>query len=315
MDKKYIMSLDAGTTSCRAILFNFDGSIHKVSQKEFKQYYPNDGWVEHDAIEIWGTMMGVMRESIELSGISPREIHCIGITNQRETTVIWNKKTGKPIYNAIVWQCRRTASYCNELENNGYSNMINEKTGLTIDAYFSATKIKWILDNVSGARKMAEEGDLLFGTIDTWLIWNLTRGRVHVTDYTNASRTMLFNINTLKWDDELLSIFDIPKNMLPDVKPSSYIFGYTDKDMLSSSEIPITGCAGDQQASLFGQKCFDIGDVKNTYGTGCFVMMNTGDNIVKSNKGLITTIAWGTSEGVQYALEGSIFIGGSLIQW
>lgn len=313
--KKYIMALDAGTTSCRAILFNVDGTIHKLSQKEFKQYYPDDAWVEHDALEIWGTMMGVMREVIEFSGVSPKEIHCIGITNQRETTVVWDKNTGKPIYNAIVWQCRRTAQMCLEFEEKGLGEMIRLKTGLPIDAYFSASKIKWILDNVDGAMEKANNGELLFGTIDTWLIWNLTRGREHVTDYSNASRTMLFNINELAWDDELLELFRVPKSMMPTPMPSNSIFGHTDKEMLASSQIPISGCAGDQQASLFGQKCLDIGDVKNTYGTGCFVMMNTGENIIRSNNGLITTIAWGIGDKVQYALEGSIFIAGSLIQW
>lgn len=313
--EKYIMSLDAGTTSCRAIIFDTLGNIVKISQKEFKQYYPNDAWVEHDAIEIWATMMGVMREVIEISAISPKDIACIGITNQRETTVVWDKNTGKPIYNAIVWQCRRTADYCEKLESEGYSELIKDKTGLKIDAYFSATKIKWILDEVDGAREKAENGDLIFGTIDTWLIWNLTRGVSHVTDYTNASRTMLFNISELKWDKELLDIFNIPSSMMPKACPSNHVFGHTDKEMLAGARIPISGCAGDQQASLFGQSCFNKGDLKNTYGTGCFVMMNTGDKLIKSKNGLLTTIAWGIDDKVEYALEGSIFIGGSLIQW
>lgn len=315
MNKKYIMALDAGTTSCRAILFDKEGNIVRISQKEFTQYYPHSAWVEHDAMEIWGTMMGVMREVIETSLISPEDISCIGITNQRETTVVWNKETGKPIYNAIVWQCRRTADYCEELEKEGYSEVVKSKTGLKIDAYFSATKIKWILENVEGARELADEGKLLFGTIDTWLIWNLTRGKSHVTDYTNASRTMIFNINNLTWDKDLIEKFDIPESMLPEVKASSTIFGHTDEKMLAGARIPISGCAGDQQASMFGQACFDIGDVKNTYGTGCFVMMNTGNKPIYSNYGLLTTIAWGIDNEVEYALEGSIFIGGSLIQW
>ncbi|WP_437130414.1 glycerol kinase GlpK [Peptostreptococcus russellii] len=315
MNKKYIMALDAGTTSCRAILFDKEGNIVRISQKEFTQYYPHSAWVEHDAMEIWGTMMGVMREVIETSLISPEDISCIGITNQRETTVVWNKETGKPIYNAIVWQCRRTADYCEELEKEGYSEVVKSKTGLKIDAYFSATKIKWILENVEGARELADEGKLLFGTIDTWLIWNLTRGKSHVTDYTNASRTMIFNINNLTWDKDLIEKFDIPESMLPEVKASSTIFGHTDEKMLAGARIPISGCAGDQQASMFGQACFDIGDVKNTYGTGCFVMMNTGSKPIYSNYGLLTTIAWGIDNEVEYALEGSIFIGGSLIQW
>ncbi len=315
MEQKYIMSLDAGTTSCRAILFQKNGNIVKISQKEFAQYYPEDGWVEHDALEIWGTMMGVVREVIEMTGISPNDISCIGITNQRETTVVWDKNTGKPVYNAIVWQCRRTADYCDKIEKAGYSEIIKKKTGLKIDAYFSATKIRWILDNIEGTREKATNGDLIFGTIDTWLIWNLTRGKYHVTDYTNASRTMLFNIEKLEWDEDLLELFEIPKSMLPKVKQSSCIFGKTDKGMLAGAQIPISGCAGDQQASLFGQICLNAGDIKNTYGTGCFVMMNTGEKLIQSKHGLLTTIAWGINGKVEYALEGSIFIGGSLIQW
>ncbi|MBC2575775.1 glycerol kinase GlpK [Peptostreptococcus canis] len=315
MEQKYIMSLDAGTTSCRAILFQKNGNIVKISQKEFAQYYPEDGWVEHDALEIWGTMMGVVREVIEMTGISPNDISCIGITNQRETTVVWDKNTGKPVYNAIVWQCRRTADYCDKIEKAGYSEIIKKKTGLKIDAYFSATKIRWILDNIEGTKEKATNGDLIFGTIDTWLIWNLTRGKYHVTDYTNASRTMLFNIEKLEWDEDLLELFEIPKSMLPKVKQSSCIFGKTDKGMLAGAQIPISGCAGDQQASLFGQICLNAGDIKNTYGTGCFVMMNTGEKLIQSKHGLLTTIAWGINGKVEYALEGSIFIGGSLIQW
>lgn len=315
MDKKYIMALDQGTTSSRAIIFNKSGEIIRVAQKEFSQIFPKPGWVEHDAMEIWGSQSGVLREVIETAGIRPDEIASIGITNQRETTVVWDKHTGKPIYNAIVWQCRRTSDICDELKDKGLEEQIREKTGLIIDAYFSATKLKWILDNVEGAREKAEKGDLLFGTIDTWLIWNLTRGKVHVTDYTNASRTMMFNINTLKWDEDILAELGIPKVMLPDVKPSSYLYGYTDEHMLAGAEIPISGCAGDQQAALFGQTCFDEGTAKNTYGTGCFLLMNTGSKPVKSQNGLLTTIAWGIGGEINYALEGSIFVAGASIQW
>ena len=315
MDKKYIISLDQGTTSSRCIIFDKKGNIVKVAQKEFKQIYPKPGWVEHDAMEIWGSQSGVMREAVDTAGIDPREIAAIGITNQRETTIVWDKNTGKPIYNAIVWQCRRTSDISDGLKEKGYEEMIREKTGLIIDAYFSATKIKWILDNVEGAREKAEKGDLLFGTVDTWLIWKLTNGKVHVTDYTNASRTMMFNIHDLKWDDEILEILNIPKSMLPDVKPSSYIYGYTDTSMFSDVEIPISGCAGDQQSALFGQMCFEEGSAKNTYGTGCFLLMNTGERPVKSENGLLTTIAWGIDGKVEYALEGSIFMGGASIQW
>lgn len=315
MDRKYIMALDQGTTSSRAILFDKEGNVVATSQKEFTQFYPKVGWVEHNPMEIWGSQSGVMREVLETNSIRPEEVCAIGITNQRETTIVWEKSTGKPIYNAIVWQCRRTSEICDELKEKGYEKLIKDKTGLILDAYFSATKIKWILDNVEGAREKAENGELLFGTVDTWLIWNLTRGKVHVTDYTNAARTMLYNIKELKWDDEILEILDIPKSMLPDVKPSSYIYGHTDEGMLSGAQIPIAGCAGDQQAALFGQTCFEEGSAKNTYGTGCFMLMNTGENIVESKHGLLTTIAWGVDGKVEYALEGSIFIGGASIQW
>lgn len=315
MEKKYIMSLDQGTTSSRAILFDKEGNIVSSSQKEFTQYYPKPGWVEHNAMEIWGSQSGVMREVIETNSIRPEEVAAIGITNQRETTVVWDKHTGKPVYNAIVWQCRRTSAICDKLKKDGYDTKIKEKTGLLMDAYFSGTKIKWILDNVQGAREKAENGDLLFGTIDTWLIWNLTRGKVHVTDYSNAARTMLYNIKELKWDDEILELLDIPKSMLPEVKPSSCVYGYTDEAMLAGAQIPISGCAGDQQSALFGQTCFEEGSAKNTYGTGCFMLMNTGEKMVESKNGLLTTIAWGVDGKVEYALEGSIFIGGAAIQW
>lgn len=309
------MAFDQGTTSCRAILFDREGKIVGVSQQEFAQIYPKPGWVEHDAMEIWGTQSGVARQVLEVNGIRPDEIAAIGITNQRETTLVWDKNTGRPVYNAIVWQCRRTADICEELKAKGYEDLIREKTGLVIDAYFSGTKIKWILDNVEGAREKAERGDLLFGTMDTWLIWNLTRGKVHVTDYTNASRTMIFNINTLEWDDELLEILNIPKSMLPEVRPSSEIYGTTDERTFGGANIPIAGDAGDQQAALFGQACFEEGMAKNTYGTGCFLLMNTGEKPVKSENGLLTTIAWGIDGKVNYALEGSIFIAGAAIQW
>ncbi|GAA3661667.1 glycerol kinase GlpK [Asaccharospora irregularis] len=315
MQKEYIMALDQGTTSSRAILFNRQGEIIKIAQKEFTQIYPKGGWVEHDPMEIWGSQSGVMREVIETAGIAPSEIASIGITNQRETTVVWDKHTGKPIYNAIVWQCRRTSDICDDLKNRGLEDKIKEKTGLLIDAYFSATKVKWILDNVEGAREKAQNGELLFGTIDTWLIWNLTRGKVHVTDYSNASRTMMYNIKQLKWDEDILRELGIPKTMLPEVKPSSYVYGNTDEQMLAGARIPISGCAGDQQAALFGQTCFEEGTAKNTYGTGCFLLMNTGENLVKSKHGLLTTIAWGIDNKIEYALEGSIFMGGASIQW
>lgn len=313
--EKYILSFDAGTTSSRAIIFNKKGQIINVAQKEFQQIYPKAGWVEHDPMEIWASQSGVAREVLEKSAIRPDQIVGIGITNQRETTIVWDKNTGKPIYNAIVWQCRRTASYCERLKENDWIDKIRDKTGLVVDAYFSATKIAWILDNVEGAREKAERGDLLFGTVDTWLVWNLTRGKVHVTDYSNASRTMLFNIKDLKWDDEILDVLNIPKAMMPEVKDSSCIYGYTDEHTYGGARIPIAGIAGDQQAALFGQNCFKPGMVKNTYGTGCFVLMNTGQEMIRSKNGLLTTIAWGIDGKVSYALEGSVFIAGAAIQW
>lgn len=311
---KYIMSLDQGTTSSRCILFDKTGSIVSLAQKEFSQIYPKPGWVEHNPMEIWSSQIGVVTEVMAKINAVSEDIEAIGITNQRETTVVWDKNTGIPVYNAIVWQCRRTADTCEALKLKGYDILIKEKTGLILDAYFSGTKIKWILDNVEGARKKAEKGDLLFGTIDSWLIWNLTKGKVHVTDYSNASRTLLYNIHELKWDNELLEIFDIPINMMPEVKPSSCVYGYTDTSLIGG-RIPIAGAAGDQQADLFGQTCFEEGTAKNTYGTGCFMLMNTGENIVKSSKGLLTTIAWGIDGKVEYALEGSVFIAGAVIQW
>ncbi|WP_058486755.1 glycerol kinase GlpK [Defluviitalea phaphyphila] len=313
--KKYIMAVDQGTTSCRAILFDHEGNIVNIAQKEFKQIYPKPGWVEHDPMEIWGTQSGVMQEVIETSSVKVDEIAAIGITNQRETTVIWDKNTGKPIYNAIVWQSRQTSSICEDLIQQGYEEYIKKATGLVIDPYFSGTKIKWILDNVEGAREKAKKGELLFGTIDTWLIWNLTRGEVHVTEYSNASRTMLFNIETLTWDDKILKILDIPKEMLPEVKDSSEIYGYTHEKIFGGARIPIAGAAGDQQAALFGQSCFLEGMAKNTYGTGAFILMNTGNKKITSQKGLLTTIAWGYKGKITYALEGSIFSAGASIQW
>lgn len=313
--EKYILSFDAGTTSSRAIIFNKKGQIINVAQKEFQQIYPKAGWVEHDPMEIWASQSGVAREVLEMSAIRPDQIVGIGITNQRETTLVWDKNTGKPVYNAIVWQCRRTASYCERLKEKGWIDKIRDKTGLVVDAYFSATKIAWILDNVEGAREKAERGDLLFGTVDTWLVWNLTRGKVHVTDYSNASRTMLFNIKDLKWDDEILEALNIPRSMMPEVKDSSCIYGYTDEHTYGGARIPIAGIAGDQQAALFGQNCFKPGMVKNTYGTGCFVLMNTGQEMIRSKNGLLTTIAWGIDGNVSYALEGSVFIAGAAIQW
>ena len=313
--EKYILSFDAGTTSSRAIIFDKKGQIINVAQKEFQQIYPKAGWVEHDPMEIWASQSGVAREVLEKSAIRPDQIVGIGITNQRETTIVWDKNTGKPIYNAIVWQCRRTASYCERLKEKDWIDKIRDKTGLVVDAYFSATKIAWILDNVEGAREKAERGDLLFGTVDTWLVWNLTRGKVHVTDYSNASRTMLFNIKDLKWDDEILDVLNIPKAMMPEVKDSSCIYGYTDEHTYGGARIPIAGIAGDQQAALFGQNCFKPGMVKNTYGTGCFVLMNTGQEMIRSKNGLLTTIAWGIDGKVSYALEGSVFIAGAAIQW
>jgi len=313
--KKYILAFDQGTTSSRAILFDKAGSIVGVAQQEFTQIFPQSGWVEHDAMEIWGSQSGVARQVLEKTGIRPEEVAAIGITNQRETTVVWNKHTGRPVYNAIVWQCRRTASICDTLKAKGWDDKIREKTGLIIDAYFSGTKVKWILDNVEGARAQAEKGELLFGNIDTWLIWNLTRGKVHVTDYTNASRTMLFNIKTLEWDAAILKELDIPRAMLPEVKPSSCVYGVTDEHTFGGADIPIAGAAGDQQAALFGQACFEAGMAKNTYGTGCFMLMNTGEAPIMSKNGLLTTIAWGINNKVVYALEGSIFVAGASIQW
>lgn len=315
MEKKYILALDQGTTSSRAIIFDKDGQIIKIAQNEFTQYYPKPGWVEHDPMEIWGTQSGVASQVLETAGIRSEEIATIGITNQRETTVVWDKTTGRPVYNAIVWQCRRTAGLCDELKERGLEGYIRENTGLVIDAYFSGTKIKWILDNVEGARERAERGDLLFGTIDTWLIWNLTRGEVHVTDYSNAARTMIYNIKDLCWDENLLEELEIPASMLPEVRPSSEIYGWTDPHIFGGAGIPISGIAGDQQAALFGQACFEAGMAKNTYGTGCFMLMNTGEKIVPSKKGLLTTIAWGVDGKVEYALEGSIFVAGAVVQW
>ena len=311
---EYIMAFDAGTTSSRCIIFNRKGEICEVAQKELTQHYPKAGWVEHNADAIWSTQISVAVEAMARLGISALDIAGIGITNQRETTVVWDKETGIPVYRAIVWQCRRTADYCNELKNSGYSDMIRDKTGLMIDAYFSGTKIKWILDNVEGARQKAKEGKLLFSTVDTWLIWKLTNGKVHVTDYSNASRTMLFNIHTLEWDEEILDLLDIPKSMLPQVKESSCIYGESDSSFFGQS-IPIAGVAGDQQAALFGQTCFEMGEAKSTYGTGCFLLMNTGEKPVKSDNGLVTTIAWGLGGKVNYALEGSVFVAGASIQW
>lgn len=311
---KYIMSLDQGTTSSRAMLVNRQGEIVSMAQREFDQIYPKPGWVEHDAMEIWAVQVGVAQQAMRHVGIEFHDIDAIGITNQRETTVVWDKKTGKPVYNAIVWQCRRTADYCDELKKQGLETKVREKTGLPIDAYFSATKLKWILDNVEGARERAENGDLLFGTIDTWLIWNLTKGKVHATDYSNAARTMLFNIKELKWDRELLELFGIPKQMLPELMDSSCKYGSTDH-LIFGGEIPIGSAVGDQQAALFGQACFEAGDTKNTYGTGGFLLMNTGDKPVASKNGLLTTIGWKIGEEITYALEGSVFIAGAAVQW
>ena len=312
--EEYIMALDAGTTSNRAILFNKRGAIISVAQKEFTQIFPQPGWVEHNANEIWSSMLGVAVEAMTKAGATYHDIKGIGITNQRETTIVWDKNTGEPIYNAIVWQCRRTSKYADQLKAEGLDEFFRNKTGLVIDAYFSATKLKWILDNVEGAREKAERGDLLFGTVDTWLVWKLTRGKAHVTDYSNASRTMMYNINNLCWDEEILDMFKIPKCMLPEVLPSSYIYGMADRHLFGG-EIPIACLAGDQQAALFGQTCFSAGDAKNTYGTGCFLLMNTGHTPVFSKNGLVTTIAWGIDGKIYYALEGSIFIAGASIQW
>jgi glycerol kinase len=311
--EKFILALDQGTTSSRAIVFDRNGLPIVTAQKEFIQHYPKPGWVEHDPEEIWSTQAGVALEAITKAGIESVNIAAIGITNQRETTIVWNRKTGKPVHNAIVWQDRRTAEFCDQLKKDGHSRTILEKTGLIIDAYFSATKIKWILDNVKGARKLAEDGQLAFGTVDSWLIWNLTRGKLHVTDVTNASRTMLFNIHTLKWDDDLLKIFNIPSNMLPEVKSSSEVYGNTEGQF--STQIPVAGIAGDQQAALFGQMCIEPGMVKNTYGTGCFMVMNIGNKPIESKSRLLTTIAWKIGNDTQYAIEGSIFIAGAVVQW
>ena len=311
---KYIMALDAGTTSNRCILFNKKGEICSMAQHSFKQYFPQPGWVEHDANEIWASILGVAVEAMGKVDAVAEDIAAIGITNQRETTIVWDKNTGEPVCPAIVWQCRRTSEYCDSLKEKGLTDIFRAKTGLVIDAYFSGTKVKWILDNVSGAREKAEVGDLIFGTVETWLIWKLTKGAVHVTDYSNASRTMLFNINTLEWDEDILTELDIPKSMLPEAKPSSYVYGYSDSSFFGG-EIPIAGAAGDQQAALFGQTCFTAGEAKNTYGTGCFLLMNTGEKPVYSNNGLVTTIAWGLDGKVNYALEGSIFVAGAAIQW
>ena len=311
---KYIMALDAGTTSNRCILFDEKGEICSIAQKEFTQYFPKPGWVEHDANEIWSSQLGVAVEAMAKLGIGADDIAAIGITNQRETTIVWDKSTGEPVYNAIVWQCRRTSEYCDTLKDKGLTDKFREKTGLIIDAYFSGTKLKWILDNVYGVRERAEKGELLFGTVETWLIWKLTKGKAHVTDYSNASRTLLFNIKDLTWDKEILEELNIPESMLPEPKPSSYVYGYSDASFFGK-EIPISGAAGDQQAALFGQTCFNPGEAKNTYGTGCFMLMNTGENPVYSNNGLVTTIAWGLDGKVNYALEGSIFVAGASIQW
>ena len=311
---KYVMALDAGTTSNRCVLFDEAGNICSMAQKEFRQFFPNPGWVEHDANEIWSTQLGVAVEAMNRINAKASDIAAIGITNQRETAIVWNKETGEPIYNAIVWQCRRTSDIADELKAKGLEECYRKKTGLIIDAYFSATKLKWLLDHVEGARKLAEEGKLLFGTVETWLIWKFTKGKVHVTDYSNASRTMLFNINTLEWDQEILDELNIPRNMLPKPMPSSCVYGYTDPSFLGDA-IPIAGAAGDQQAALFGQTCFREGEAKNTYGTGCFLLMNTGEKPVFSNNGLVTTIAWGLDGKVNYALEGSIFVAGAAIQW
>ena len=310
----YLLSLDQGTTSSRAILFDREQNILGVAQKEFTQFYPREGWVEHDPMEVWSSQYGVMMEVIAQSGVNPAEIAAIGITNQRETTIVWDKETGEPVYHAIVWQCRRTSEYCDTLKEKGLVDTFRAKTGLVIDAYFSGTKLRWILENVEGVRERAEKGELLFGTVETWLIWKLTKGRVHVTDYSNASRTMLFNINTLEWDDEILAELNIPKCMLPEAKPSSFVYGESDPQFFGGP-IPIGGAAGDQQAALFGQTCFNAGEAKNTYGTGCFMLMNTGEKPVFSKNGLVTTIAWGLDGKVNYALEGSIFVAGAAIQW
>lgn len=311
---QYILALDQGTTSSRSLVFDKQGSIISSAQKEFTQIYPQPGWVEHDAEEIWGTQFGTMAEAVAKAGINMKQVAAIGITNQRETTVVWDRKTGQPVYNAIVWQDRRTASYCDELKAAGNASVIQQKTGLIIDAYFSATKLKWILDNVTGVREKAEKGELAFGTIDSWLTWKLTNGEVHVTDVSNASRTMLFNIHSLHWDEELLHLFNIPASVLPEVKPSSMVLGVTG-NIIPDSRIPIAGIAGDQQSALFGQMCTQPGMVKNTYGTGCFMLMNTGEKAILSKNNLLTTIAWEIDGKTEYALEGSVFIAGAVVQW
>ena len=313
--KRYVLAVDQGTTSCRAIIFDNNSEIVSVAQKEITQIYPFSGWVEHNAEEIWTSQLFVIKKAIAESGIPQNKIEAIGITNQRETTVIWDKATGKPIHNAIVWQCRRTAAICDELKEAGLDEIIRDKTGLVVDAYFSGTKIKWLLDNVPGARKRAEKGELLFGTIDSWLIWNLSGRKVHITDFTNASRTLLFNIHDLKWDEEILTMLDIPPALLPEVRENSEIYGYTDSEALEGPAIAIAGSAGDQHAALFGQTCFLPGMAKNTYGTGCFLLMTTGEKAIKSSHGLLTTIAWSINGRVKYALEGSVFIAGAAVQW
>lgn len=316
MKKKYVLSLDQGTTSSRAIIFDKKGEIAGSAQKEIKQIFPKPGWVEHDPMEIWGSQTGVAKEAVESCSVNTDEIAAIGITNQRETTILWEKKSGKPVYNAIVWQCRRTTDICTGLSGDKqFEEYVRENTGLVIDAYFSATKIKWIIDNIRGVRKKAERGEILFGTVDTWLLWNLTRGKKHITDYSNASRTMLFNIRTLKWDEEILGKLNIPPSILPEVRSSSEIYGYTAPEIFGGREIPVSGIAGDQQAALFGQACFEKGMVKNTYGTGCFMLMNIGEEFVRSKNRLLTTIAWGLNGRVKYALEGSVFVAGASVQW
>ncbi|WP_141604347.1 glycerol kinase GlpK [Terrilactibacillus laevilacticus] len=315
MKKKYILSIDQGTTSSRAIIFDHEGHVIQEAQREFKQLFPNPGWVEHDANEIWSSVIAVMAEAMSTSEVSPKDIAGIGITNQRETAVVWDKTTGHPVYHAIVWQSRQTSDICQELRSQGHEDLFKKKTGLLLDPYFSGTKVKWILDHVKGVRERAEKGDLLFGTIDTWLIWKLSGGKVHVTDYSNASRTLMYNIYDLTWDDELLDILTIPKQMLPEVKSSSEIYAKTVNYHFFGEEVPISGIAGDQNSALFGQACYEKGMAKNTYGTGCFMLMNTGENPVQSENGLLTTIAWGIDGKVEYALEGSIFVAGSAIQW
>ncbi|KGQ63104.1 glycerol kinase [Gallibacterium anatis 7990] len=314
-DKKYIIALDQGTTSSRAVLLDHDANIVGIAQREFTQIYPKTGWVEHDPMEIWATQSSTLNEVVAKTGITSDQIAAIGITNQRETTIVWNKNTGKPVYNAIVWQCRRTAEFCDQLKTKGYTDYIRNTTGLVVDPYFSGTKVKWILDNVEGAREQAEKGELLFGTVDTWLIWKLTQGRVHVTDYTNASRTMMFNIHSKQWDDKMLEILDIPRSMLPEVKNSSEIYGQTNIGGKGGVRIPIAGIAGDQQAALYGHLCVNAGQAKNTYGTGCFMLMNTGDKAITSQNGLLTTICCNAKGEPAYALEGSVFIAGASIQW